>query len=125
MTGNSWSKSVSTTIGLQAGGVLIGSALVGALGGRDSALSFLVGGASVTVPNAILGAYLWLKSGRAGALSAATFLVGEMIKLAGTVTVLYLAVRVLGTTTVWLALVAGILVALKGQWLAVWYTRDM
>ncbi len=125
MTGNSWSKSVTTTIGLQAGGVLIGGALAGALGGRDSALSFLIGGAAVTVPNAILGVYLWLKSGQMGALSAATFLVGEMVKLAGTVTVLYLAVREFGTTTIWLALVAGILVALKAQWLAVWYTRDM
>ena len=37
---------------------------------------------------------------------------------------LFLAARWMGANMVWPALVIGVIVALKGQWVAVWFTRN-
>ena len=76
-------------------------------------------------PNAVLAAYVWLNSRQSRVLSAASFLAGELIKLVGTVAAIYFAADWLGPRVVWFALVLGVIAALKGQWLAVWFTRDL
>lgn len=73
-------------------------------------------------PNALLAGYLWLKSRATRVLSIATFLAGELLKLAGTGLALYASARAMGERMVWPALVIGVIVALKGHWLAVWFT---
>ena len=123
MTPTSWTPALVITVGLQWGIVLTCSAL-GWLIDFDTARSLLVGGAAVALPNAVLAGYLWLKARQVRALSAATFLAGEMLKLVGTLMVLYLAARWMGANMVWPALVIGVIVALKGQWVAVWFTRN-
>lgn len=123
MTRSNWNSSLLITIGLQ-WGIVLGASLIAALVNIDSARSLLAGGAAVAFPNALLAGYLWLKARQVRVLSAVTFLAGEMLKLLGTGTALYLAARWIGAETAWPALIIGVIVALKGQWLAVWFTRN-
>lgn len=123
MTHTSWTSALVITVGLQWGIVFTCSAL-GWLIDVDTARSLLVGGAAVALPNAVLAGYLWLKARQVRALSAATFLAGEMLKLVGILMALFLAARWMGENMVWPALVIGVIVALKGQWVAVWFTRN-
>ncbi len=117
-----WTQALLITVGLQWGIVCLCS-LLAWLMNFDSARSLFAGGAAVALPNAVLAGYLWLKARQVRALSAATFLGGEMLKLGGTVLAFYLVMRAMGEQMVWPALIVGVIVALKGQWLAVWFTR--
>ena len=123
MSGVGWSRTLLITIGLQVGVVMVAGLGVTLFSTR-AAVSLIVGGMAVAVPNALLALYLWSKARIIRALSAATFMVGESLKLGATVALLFITARVLGHATVWPALVAGVFLALKGQWLAVWFTRD-
>ncbi|MGD9602051.1 MAG: ATP synthase subunit I [Gammaproteobacteria bacterium] len=123
MTRPGWQSSLIITVGLQ-WGVVLGASLLAGLAGFDSASSLLAGGLSVAGPNALLAVYLWLKSRAVRVLSIATFLAGELLKLAGTAVALYASARAMGERMVWPALVIGVIVALKGHWLAVWFTRN-
>lgn len=123
MTVARWTPALLITVGLQWGIVVTSSALAWLLN-FDSAKSLFAGGAAVALPNTALAGYLWLKARQVRVLSAATFLAGEMLKLAGTLAALYFAGRWMGTNMVWPALVIGVIVALKGQWVAVWFTRN-
>ena len=51
-------------------------------------------------------------------------LAGEGAKLMLVFSALYGAVRLMGPELAWPAFITGILVALKAQWLALWFTRD-
>ncbi len=124
MTRPKWTKALPITIGLQSGVIVLAS-LLALLVGPNCARSLGAGGAAVVVPNAALAGYLWLRASQVRVFSAATFLVGEMSKLACTGVALYMVARWLGTTMVWPALVLGVILALKGQWLAVWFTRNV
>lgn len=110
------------TVGLQWVTVLV-AGLLTALWSVHNALWVLVGGAAVAGPNAALAAYLWLRLNHLRVLSIATFLAGEGLKLLGTVLVLLVAVTSSREPVPLLAVLAGVVVALKGQWLAVWFTR--
>ncbi|MEN9727767.1 MAG: hypothetical protein RL434_2133 [Pseudomonadota bacterium] len=123
MSGSGWARMLLTTIGLQLGVVVVAGLGVALFDAR-AAMSLLLGGMAVVVPNALLAFYLWSKARIIRALSAATFMAGESLKLGATVALLFIATRVLGPAAVWPALVAGVFLALKGQWLAVWFTRD-
>ena len=124
MARSSLASVLLVTLALQWAIVASSGLLAGIIAGANGAWSCLVGGAAVAAPNSLLAAYLWLKSRQIRVLSAASFLGGELIKLAFTVVAIYLAVRGLAGHLVWLAVVAGVIAALKGQWLAVWFTRD-
>ncbi len=123
MSGSRLAGTLLVTIGLQSGVVVVAGLGVGLFDAR-AAMSLLIGGMAVVVPNALLAFYLWSKARIIRALSVATFMVGESLKLGATIALLFMATRVLGPATVWPALVAGVFLALKGQWLAVWFTRD-
>jgi len=123
MTRANWKSALLVTVGLQ-WGIVLGATLLAGLRGFDSARSLLLGGAAVAFPNAVLAGYLWFKARHVRVLSASTFLAGETLKLLGTGTALYLAARWIGADMVWPALIIGVIVALKGHWLAVWFTRN-
>ena len=95
------------------------------LGGAKSAISLLAGGAAVALPNTLLALSLWLRVWLAGSLSAATFLFGEIVKIALTMALLILAAIKLSSSLVWLALIIGVIGALKAQWLGLWITRKL
>ena len=120
----SWAPALLTTVALQWSVVAGISAVMWLVAGQVGAISCLAGGSAVALPNAVLAAYLALKARHARVLSATTFLAGEMVKLMCTCAALYLAVRGLQPPINWLALIAGVIGALKAQWLAVWFTRN-
>jgi ATP synthase protein I len=100
--------------------VLAGAAWL--LGGKTGAVSLLLGGGSVALPNALLAAWLTLRVRRPGGAGLGAMLGGEMLKLGLTFALLVLAVKATPTLS-WLALLVGVIGALKAQWLALWVTR--
>ena len=121
--GTGWAPTVRTALAFQ-WVVVLGSAVAARiLGGTDSALSLLGGGLAVAFPNAVLAFWLTLRVRRFGLLTTAELLLGEILKLALTVAMLGLLVARMRGSLVWLALLLGVVVALKAQWLAVWVTR--
>lgn len=119
-----WTAAVLITLGLQWGIVLAFAAVAFAVAGERGATSCIAGGAAVAVPNAILALSLSLKVRHGRVISAATFLVGEGLKLLMTIAALVLAIRWLSKGLAWPAFIAGVIGALKAQWLALWYTRN-
>lgn len=118
-----WGATVGTAVALQWAVVV---ALAGAawwVGGSSSARSLLAGGAAVALPNALLAGWLALRLWRGRGTGAAGMLGGELLKLALTVTLLVVAVRALHPVS-WLALIVGVIAAVKAQWLALWFTRN-
>ncbi len=124
MTHPSWAPALLTTVALQWSVVIGISVIAWLIVGLVAAVSCFAGGAAVALPNTALAAYLGLKARYARVLSVATFLAGEMVKLVCTFVALYLAVQGLRPHISWLALVVGVIGALKAQWLAVWFTRN-
>lgn len=122
MTRSSLHSSLLITIGVQ-WAIVLAATLLACFAGSESAWSLFLGGASVVAANTSLAGYLWAMSSVRRVVSIAHFLVGEACKLLATGTALYLSVRALGERMVWPALIVGVLVALKGQWLAVWFSR--
>lgn len=92
--------------------------------GERAAQSLLLGGVAVAVPNALLAAWLTLRLYRSGSVGVAGMLGGELLKLGMTIALLAIVVRALGAEVAWLALIVGVVAALKAQWLAVWFTRN-
>ena len=92
--------------------------------GSTGAKSLLGGGLAVALPNALLALWLTLRLYRHGAAGAAAMLGGEMLKLGMTVALLVIVVTALKPQIAWLALIIGMVAALKAQWLAVWFTRN-
>jgi F0F1-type ATP synthase assembly protein I len=118
-----WGATVGTAVALQWVVILTLSAGAWILGGADDALSLLGGGTAVALPNTLLALWLTLRMRRAGRLTTATMLLGELLKLGLTMALLVLAVVELKPAVSWLALIIGVIGALKAQWLALWFTR--
>jgi ATP synthase protein I len=119
-----WGRTVAPAIALQ-WAVAVALSLLAWLGfGSDAAESALFGGLAVAVPNALLALWLTLRLYRRGPVGAVGMLVGEMLKLGMTIALLVIVARALHPHTVWLALLVGVVAALKAQWLAVWFTRN-
>lgn len=118
-----WDATVGTTIALQWLVILVFAAAAGLLAGTNGGLSLLVGGTAVALPNALLALWLTLRVHRVGRLGAAAMLGGEFLKLGLTMALLVLFIVRLKPTLSWLALIIGVVIALKAQWLALWFTR--
>jgi ATP synthase protein I len=116
-----WAATVGTALLLQWGVVLAIGAVAWLWGSRAGA-SAVLGGAAVALPNTLLAAWLTARVLRHGVAGPAAMLGGEMLKLGMTVGLMYAAVRA-NPGVQWLALLAGVVGALKAQWLAVWFTR--
>lgn len=105
--------------------VVTGLAAVAALGfGGTAAQSLMVGGGAVAVPNTALAAWLTLRLMRSGTIGVAAMLGGELAKVGLTIALLVMGVQALQAEVAWLALIVGVVAALKAQWLAVWFTRN-
>ena len=92
---------------------LLAAGLAGILAGWQGALSAALGGAAIVIPNLMFALSLWAaaKSGRA---SVARFFVGEMIKVAATLALLAIVAGAYRELN-WLALLAGLFLALKAN----------
>jgi ATP synthase protein I len=119
----SWRTTVGIAIALQWSFILVCSGIAWVWGDR-AAQSLLLGGAAVAVPNALLAAWLTLRLYRSGPVGVAGMLAGELGKLGATIALLVIVVRTLGADVAWIALIVGVVAALKAQWLAVWFTRN-
>ncbi|MDP2133381.1 MAG: ATP synthase subunit I [Sulfuritalea sp.] len=95
----------------------IASVLVAALAwffaGEHAAVSAGLGGAAVVVPNLLFALSLWAAA-RSGRASVARFFVGELIKVAATLALLVIVAGAYRDLH-WLALLAGLIVALKAN----------
>lgn len=118
-----WRTTVGFAIALQ-WTVILALAGVAWLWGAVAAQSLLFGGAAVALPNALLAAWLTLRLYRTGAVGVASMLAGELLKLGTTIALLVIGVGALKPEISWLALLVGVVAALKAQWLAVWFTRN-
>ena len=90
---------------------LVVAALAWIWAGQHAALSAGLGGAAVTIPNLFFALNLWVAA-RSGRASAAGFLAGELIKVAATLALLVIVAGAYRDLH-WLALLAGLFVALK------------
>jgi F0F1-type ATP synthase assembly protein I len=120
----SWAATVGTAVALQWVVILALAGMAFIWGGNKSAMSLLAGGACVALPNALFAAWLTLRMRRGGAAGPAAMLGGELAKLGLTIALLVFVVK--GNPGVaWLALIVGVIGALKAQWLALWFTRNL
>ena len=88
-------------------------ALIAALiGGQHAGLSAFLGGACCVLPNGLFALRLHFGALRPGTLSPMTFFIGEFIKIAMTVGILFLVVWLYRDVN-WLALIVAFIVALK------------
>ena len=95
------------------------------VGGIASARSLVMGGAAVALPNAVLALWLTVRLRQGVTSGVVAMLGGELIKLACTIALLVaLATKLKGSLS-GLALIVGVVGALKAQWLALWFTRRM
>lgn len=117
-----WGATAGITVALQWGVVLSLGAVAWIWGGQNSGLSLLGGGAAVALPNALFALWLTLRMRQVGA-GAAAMLVGEIFKLGMTIGLLLAVIVHLKPELSWLALMVGIIAALKAQWLALLVTR--
>lgn len=85
--------------------------------GPHGAASAGLGGAAVVIPNLFFALSLWAAA-RSGKASVARFFVGEFIKVAATLALLVIVAGAYRDLH-WLALLAGLLVALKANLLAI------
>lgn len=113
------------TVALQWAVVLLVAVIAGAGFGQPSATSAFAGGAAVVLPNMLFALWLAVRMRLRGTLSMTALLGGEVVKLVLTITFLVLAVKFGLRQPVWLAILAGMVVAVKAQWLALWVTREM
>lgn len=119
-----WGATVGTTIALQWLVVLVLSALAGVVWGLAVAVSLFCGGAAVAVPNSSLALWLSLRRMRTGGIGVTSLMAGELLKLGLTIALLVLMVVQLKPVLSWLAVIAGVVAALKAQWLALWVTKE-
>jgi len=118
-----WGPVVGRTIALQWAVILILAAVAWIWAAEAGAISLLLGGAAVAVPNALLALWLTVRVYRFGALATTALLVGELLKLGLTLALLAILVALFKHAMVWPAFIAGGVGALKAQWLALWFTR--
>jgi ATP synthase protein I len=92
---------------------LIVAGLAGLWVGLHGAVSAGLGGAAIVIPNLLFALSLWAAA-KAGRASVARFFVGEMIKIAATLALLVIVAGAYRELN-WLALLAGVFLALKAN----------
>ena len=97
--------------------------LAWALGGLDAGWSALAGSAAYVVPNFLFALRLFLATFRPSGSSAIVFLAGEFLKVGASVGLLWLLAHVGGERVVWLAVIAGLVAALKGYMLVLMFGK--
>jgi len=96
---------------------LLAAVAAGLVAGWHGAMSAFLGGAAIVLPNLMFALSLWAaaKSGRA---SVARFFAGELIKVAATLALLAIVAGAYPELN-WLAMLAGVFLALKANLLVI------
>jgi len=102
---------------LQAIAAVFVALLAWAVGGAAAGWSALAGGAACVVPNGLFALRLAAAARRPQGTSAATFFVGEFVKVASTLALLALLVWAY-RDLVWLAMIIAVIVTLKSYFIA-------
>ncbi len=102
---------------LQIVATFVVAAIAGLLAGWNAAVSAMLGGLAIVLPNSLFALRLFAESRKPGGASAASFFVGEFMKVAATIALLAAAAS-LYRDMHWLALIAGLIVVLKANLLA-------
>ena len=102
---------------LQVAATLVVAVIAGILAGKHGAVSAALGGAAIVLPNSLFALRLFAESRKPGGASPAAFFIGEFMKVAATIALLAAAAS-LYRDMHWLALIAGLVVALKANLLA-------
>jgi ATP synthase protein I len=102
---------------LQCVAALLATLVAWALGGPAAAWSALAGGIACVAPNALFALRLAAAARRPQGTAAATFFVGEFLKVASTLALLALVVWAY-RDLVWLAMIGSFIVTLKGYFIA-------
>ncbi len=99
-------------VSLQVMATIFAGALAAMFGGLPAMLSAVFGGLCCVIPNALFALRLFANAQKPGGANPMTFMIGEFIKIALTVTLLGV-VAWLYRDLNWLALIGGFIVALK------------
>ncbi len=102
---------------LQALASLLVALIAWAVGGPAAGLSALAGGLACVLPNGLFALRLAAAARRPQGTSAATFFVGEFVKVVSTVALLLLVVWAY-RDLVWLAMIVAVIVTLKSYFVA-------
>jgi len=102
------------TILLQFFATLVASLFTGLMFGASGMFSTMLGGLAVVVPNLLFALRLNAIKKKPGASYPAAFFIGEFIKIASTIVLLVIAAA-LYRDVHWLALLIGLVVALKAN----------
>jgi len=105
---------------LQAIAAVIVALLAWAVGGAAAGWSALAGGAACVVPNGLFALRLAAAARQPQGGSAATFFVGEFVKVASTVALLALLIWAY-RDLVWLAMIVAVVVTLKSYFIALFW----
>ena len=99
-------------VSLQLLATVVAGLVAALLGGVPACLSALLGGFCCVVPNALFALRLFANERRPGGANPVSFMVGEFIKIALTLTLLGVTAWLYRDLN-WLALICGFIVALK------------
>ncbi len=109
------------TVLLQVAATLLVTLIAGWFGGRHAALSAALGGLVCFVPNGLLALRLSITA-RHNRATAATFFVGEAVKVLSMLLLLAAVVKLYGNL-VWWALLLGLIAALKSYFVAILFLK--
>ncbi len=98
------------------------SLIFGVLVGAGSAVSALLGATCYLAPNAVFVLRLVLATFKPQGAGAATFLIGNALKVLVAIALLWLLADLEAGRLDWIAAVAGLIAALKGYWLGLLFS---
>lgn len=107
---------------LQVTSVLVLALVAGLVADWSSARFVVLGGAAAIIPNSLFALRLASHRGRSAESYPVVFFLGEFAKIGLTVALLVAVHRWLGPVQ-WLALLLGLIVALKAPLFALWFVR--
>jgi ATP synthase protein I len=107
---------------LQVLATCVAAGLAAAWGGPDAGLSAALGGLACIVPNALFAVRLGITARRPGGATVSGFFIGEFVKVVATVVLLMLIAHNYRGLN-WLALIVGVIVALKSYFLMFFFVR--
>jgi ATP synthase protein I len=99
-------------VSLQIMATVVAGVIAGLLGGWSAMFSAVLGGLCCVVPNAVMALRLYAGAQKPGGANPAAFFIWEFVKIALTLTLLYVTARLYHGLN-WLALLGGFIVALK------------
>lgn len=110
-------------VNLQAAAMLLGTPIAWLASGTLAAWFYFLGAVAVVVPSALFALRLWLHRNRPPESYPVVFFLGEMMKIGltlGGLAWVLMSYQRKGEEVVWLALMLGVIVALKAP-LALWW----